>query len=472
MSGIFEENRLISLLREFDTGLALSYLEKLRKFKEEVENKDLLHLFTPITNPTLAEPIAFRIDFSEPIFVMLSHPLCRMHARIHYPIEFEWERFYITELGMLPVYFVDLNVITLIKFWAEAAEQVSPQALTRALTSDAVCMKLSPSVRGMHYSTMNFIIPFGAELWKIPGTVDEIMRSYLKYSFWLSPKPGFSLSTHFLHTKASIKFLLKVAKTLCLIDEIKGRTRIQIMNRVIKAHKVGIRILTERDGTFFFMKRAAYVPIDVLSELLAQAQNQIDIGESFLNAIVLEVREKTNSFELLSVLSDIGASHFELAQTLTAYVLMKIFNSTDKITYACNINELKAIFNSMLSHIWRHIKIPLTISDITGTFDSVLESHYPIFITRKAQVYYLHPSIFGFLYHKRHFDLLFQKENRENMIRFLNFLEKMNNKVRYMELYLDETLDMFRGESKRELLSKLFTLIQRIKISKLLQRCF
>jgi hypothetical protein len=472
MPSTFEENRLIGLLREFDAGLTLSYLRNLRRFKEEAENKDLLHNFIPITDPALVDPIAFRIEFSEPIFVMLSHPLCRMHARIHYPIEFEWERFYVTQLGMLPVYFIDLNVITLIKFWAEAAEQVSPQGLTNVLTSETTCMGLSPAIRNIHYSTMNFIIPFGADLWKIPGTMDKVMQDYFKYSFWLSPKQGFSFSTHFLHSKASIKYLLKVAKTLCLIDEIKERTKIQIINKVIKAHKVSIRMLTERDGTFFFMKRIAYVPDDILNELLsAQVQNQISISESFLNAIVLEVREKTNTFEVLSVLSDIGASYFELTQTLIAYILIKIFNFNDKITYVCDINELKATFNRVVGQIRRYIKLPLTISDIIGTFDSALESHYPIFITSKDQIHYLHPLVFSFLHSKRHFDLLFQKKSRENMVKFLDFLEKIGE-VSYIKLYLDDTLNMFQDKSKKELLFKLFGLRRKIKTSKLLQKCF
>jgi hypothetical protein len=476
MSHIFEENRLISLLREFDTALTLNYLEKLKKFKNEAEDKELIDYFTPIADSSLADPIAFRVEFSDPILVMLSHPLCRMYARIHYPIEFEWERFYITQLGMLPVYLVDLNVITIIKFWAEAAEQVSPQALTRVLTGDATCMELVPTTRKIHYSTMNFVIPFGAGLWKGPGIMDKIIESYLKYSFWLSPKQGFAFSTHFLHSKTSIKYLLKVAKTLCLIDEINYQTEIQIMDKTIKVHKVSMRILTERNGAFFFMRRVAYVPDDVLKKLQStQRQNHIRLGESFLNAIVLEIREKTKSFELLTVLSDIGASYFELAQTLIAYALMSIFNSNDKIVYICNINELKAVFNSMIGQICKSIRLPFTISDvIVGSFDLALESHYPIFIKEKDNIYYLHPLLLSFL-HSRHLDLFFQTENRENMIRFLNYLEKMSA-VSYMELYLDETLDMLRNlshyENKKKLLSTLFRLTRIIRISKLLQSSF
>jgi hypothetical protein len=154
---------------------------------------------------------------------------------------------------------------------------------------------------------------------------------------------------------------------------------------------------------------------------------------------------------------------------------MNIFNSNDKIVYICNINELKAVFNSMMSQIWKNIRLPFTISDIIiGTFDLALESHYPIFIKEKDNIYYLHPLLLNFLY-SRHLDSFFQTENRKNMVRFLNYIEKMNT-ASYMKLYLDETLDMIhnflRYESKKKLLSTLFRLTRKIKILKLLQSSF
>jgi hypothetical protein len=320
-----------------------------------------------------------------------------MHARIYYPIEFEREQFYVTQIGMLPVYFVDLNIITLIKFWDEASEQVSSQALTSILTSEAKCMRLSPATRSIHYSTMNFIIPFGANLWKMPEIIDEIMYHYLKHSLWLSPKPGFSFSTHFLHSKDSVKYLLKVAKTLCLIDEIKGRINIQVMNKLIKVRKVSIRMLAERNGSFYFMRREAYMPDDVLNELLlTQSRDKVIPTKPLLNAIVLEIREKAKSpFEFLSVVSDICTSYFELAQTMIGYGLSKIFNSSSKVAYVCNFNELKKTFNNMLNQIWRHLSFLPTISDgVVDSFDLALESHYPIFIRNGDKIYYMHPLVF------------------------------------------------------------------------------
>jgi hypothetical protein len=482
MSSVFEENRLIDLLRIFDAEFMLSYLERLRKFRKEAEDKGLLRSLISIRDLTSPEPIAFRAKFSEPILVMLSHPLCRMCAKIHYPIEFEWERFYVTQLGMLPTYFVDLNLITLIKFWGEAAEQAHPQALKQFLTGEAIGMKLSPATtKGIHYSTMNFIIPFGADLRKTPRAIDEIMRHYLAYSLWLSPKPGFSLSTHLLHSKASIGCVLKVAKTLCSIGKVNGQTSIQVLNRSIKAHKVDIQMLVEKDCSPTFMKRDVYVPDDIMNELQSAQQGQISLKESFLNAIILEAREGARSLELLSVISDIGASYFELARTLIAYILAKIYNYHDRIAYICSVDELRIAFNKMLEKVGRHIKLPHTASDeVLNVFDLALESLYPIFTTkegkgnRESAVYYLHPLVFSFLYSRGYLDLL-QKESDENINEFLTFLEKISHRapyIPYMELYLDKTLDMFRGESRRELLSKLSELIRKIELSKLLQRSF
>ncbi|MCC6018954.1 MAG: hypothetical protein LM601_07980 [Candidatus Verstraetearchaeota archaeon] len=471
---IFEENRLIDLLCKFDANITLSYLKNLRKF--EYEAHTLIGNLEPIRDASLPDPIAFRIKFSEPLLVMLSHPLCRMHKKVHYPIEFEEERFYVTQLGMLPVYFIDLNVITLIKFWGEAAEQVSQQALMNSLTRELSCMRLSPTNRNdIIYSTMNFIIPYGAELRKAPENVDEKASSYFKYSLWLSPKQGFSFSTHILHTKASIKYLLKVAKTLCLIDEINGYTKFQILNnKAIKAHKVTIRVLSEKNDIFFFKKRKVYIPEDVLSDLLAQ--DKISLKQSFLNAIILEVKRKTDSFELLSVLSDIGASSFELVQTLMSFVLMRIFNSNDKIAYICNVDELRRSLYNIMNQIREYIILPITISDKVekeNLFELAFDSLHPIFIRGENKIYYLHPALFNFLQNYPEFSL--EKNNEKEIIKFLDFLEeKINNKnVKYVELYVDEILDAFHGKNKKEeLLAKLSKLTQIIRIAKLLQKCF
>lgn len=477
MPGAFEESRLMSLMREFDSKLLFSYLQKIKEFSEKLKDSYLIDCLTTIIDPTLTDPITFRIEFSKPILVMLSHPLCRMHTRLPYPIEFEWERFYVTQLGILPAFFVDFNTITLIKFWSDAAEQVSPQALGSILRKGAICMELVPKTRNIPYSTMNFIIAFGAELWKAPEFLEESIQKYFKYSYWLGPKPGFSFSTHFLHARDSIKYVLKVSKALCLIEEINGPTRINILNRTISVHRAKIKMLVERDGIFSYVKYKVYVPQDILNELLsAQKERKIDLAESFLNGIVLEVRDKNNSFELLSIVSDIGASYFELTQTIIAYILMKFFYSKDCITRILNVTELRNAFDGMLGQMREHIKLPLTLSDmIENTFEIALKSLYPIFVVKDDTVYFLHPLVFSFLYAKPIFKSMLQCENSEKLARLLQFMEKMNSEARYMKLYLDETLDMFSretGEGKKELLSEFRNLIGKIKISKLLRECF
>ena len=73
----------------------LSYLMKIGKLSEEIEKSKIIADVELIKDPTTAQPVAIRIAFSEPILLMLSHPICRMHARIPYPIEFKMEQFYV-----------------------------------------------------------------------------------------------------------------------------------------------------------------------------------------------------------------------------------------------------------------------------------------------------------------------------------------------------------------------------------------
>ncbi|MEM2292593.1 MAG: hypothetical protein QXO15_07075 [Nitrososphaerota archaeon] len=477
MTGAFEENRLIKLLREFDTPLALSYLQKVKTIIEELEASDLIDYVTIIEDPSLTYPIALRIEFSEPMYLVLSHPLCRMHVTVFYPIEFERERFYVTRLGMLPVFSVDLNTITLIKFWSEAAEQISTKTLNMLLKQKATYIKIQPAQRNVPYSTMNFIIAFGADLWNVSGTVGDIMSNYLKYSYWTSPKAGFSFSTHFIHSRSSILYALKVAKTLCFIDKIEKKATVHILDRYLKVHKIKIKMLAERDGNFFFIKRNAYIPEDVLNELLTHENEGIDIAYSFLNAIILEVREKSQSFELLSVVSDVGSSYFELAQTLLGYTLINLFDSSNTVALVSSLNELKKSLEKLFSQIRMYIRLPPTLSEkVENIFDLALENLYPIFlINEKGNIYFLHPLFFSLLYSKMGSEFLFRRTEKGKLLKFLEFLEKMNKTTSYMQLYLDETLDEMSKiceENKKRLLTDLFNLTRKIKIAKLLRKCF
>lgn len=451
----------------------LSYLMKIGKLSEEIEKSKIIADVELIKDPTTAQPVAIRIAFSEPILLMLSHPICRMHARIPYPIEFKMEQFYVTRLGILPVYFVDLNTITLIKFWGGAARWVSSNTIKSFIETGTISMELRPSIRKTEYSSMNFIITFGGKLWKMSTKLDEYMRNYLKYTFWIGPTQGFSFSTHLLHSKAFIHHALKVAKTLCLIDEIKERTMINVMDRCIEGFKTRIRMLIERDGSFHFLRVHAIIPEDVLSQLrTAEKCNKISIEKSFLNAILLEIRSKKTKYELLSVVSDIGASSFELAQTLIAYQLMCFYNSKDNIARICSIDELRSSLNKMLKQVSGYVKLPTTFSDkfsIVQIFDLALGSLYPMFVLYNGNIYYLHPLVFSYLYSDGYTSLLSSKTKEKELGKLLELLEKIQ---RGSYTYFDEALEMFREASKSLILINLGKIVNRIKLSKVFRKAF
>lgn len=465
---IFEENRLINVLTNFDKRLSLSYLDRMSRFNDLIENADINTSIQWIEDKSLAKPIAIRTKFSERLFVMLSHPICRMHMKIHYPIEFRWERFFVTQLGLLPVYSPSLNSITLVKFWADAAEQSTAQALSMILNRGSVFMELRPSSRPVQYSTMNFLLTYGSDLYQVPKNVEELLRKYLVYSFWLDPRPGFSFSSHFLHTRGSIRYFLKVSKSLCLIDEFGRQKKLNISGRNIKVDRIKARVLVKRNGRFYFQPVRAFLPVDVTLELKSHS----DIKKTFLNAMLMEVRDKTNVIELLSVLVDIGASYYELVQTTIAYVLMAHYNSTDNFAYMCNINELRSNFKDMLLQVGRHVKLPFTVSDlIENVFDLAQRSLHPMIVISKDEIYYLHPLLIGFLCDKNRLDLA-SRNQTESMVLLLKFLEKIRKNVHHMELYLDESLELFRGYSKNDMITELVSITRKIRFFKLLREAF
>jgi hypothetical protein len=469
---IFEENRLIDLLRDFDTNLTLDYLSKVRRLEGFLQEFGIETRTNRIMDKGFADPIAIRIPFKRPSFLMISHPICRMHAKIHYPIEFGWERFYITKLGMLPVYLFGFNIITVLKFWAEAAHQSSSQALNLLGQREAF-FRLQPSTRAMQYSTMNFIIPFGADLFLLPNEMDDLLRKYFLYSLWLGPKPGFTFSTHVLHTKSNVHYLLKLSKTLCLFDKLGEHRNLNILGRIIPARKVSIRMLIERDGEFFFIPVKALTPNDVIYQL----QKESELDKVFLNAMILEVREKSNRFELLSVLCDVGASFYELSQSIMGYVLSSRYYHNENMVYVCDTEQLRTDFENVLGQIWRHVKLEYTISDlIKNAYDFALDSLYPLFIVYGKQIYYLHPILLEYIFSKGALDVVLKRENKQKLVALLRFIEKAKKAQRYMDLFLDDDLEIvreaLRTPSKKQLISDAYESIRQVSISKLLRLSF
>ena len=208
-------------------------------------------------------------------------------------------------------------------------------------------------------------------------------------------------------------------------------------------------------------------------ELLKDSE---DISETFLNAVVLELNHKGLSFELLSVLSDIGASSYELTQTIISYAIMSRFYKGDYTTYVCELRELRDDFRRIMNQIGRHFNLPITVSDyISNLFDLSLRSHSPMFLAHDEKIYYLHPLILGYLYSKGLTNLLKQEETRRKLLVIIKFFERVSSEVPYISLYLDEALDIIArstSESKRELLSEIASLKREIRASKLLRKCF
>ena len=152
-----EEQHLIGLLKNFDTSLALSYLDRV-KVASQLADERALSGMSAIHDGVLVDPIGFRISLKEPAFVMLSHPICRLRSKVPYPKQIEWERFFVAHLGMVPVYLVNLNVITVLKLWGDDSSMVVSQPFQQELDKGDILLEMASPSRPAQYSSMNFVL--------------------------------------------------------------------------------------------------------------------------------------------------------------------------------------------------------------------------------------------------------------------------------------------------------------------------
>lgn len=204
-----EENHLLYLLKDFDTTLALNYLQKVKTTDELVEERGVSGILNPIMDEMLVDPIGFRLAFREPAFVLLSHPICRLRKKVPYPKQIEWERFFVAHLGMVPIYLVNLNVITVLKLWGDDSSLVVSKPFEEELDKGDMLLELTPSARPAEFSSMNFVLQYGARLNKAPDELLEPFQKYYRYLFWALPGKGYTFSSHFLHRRAKITSFMK-----------------------------------------------------------------------------------------------------------------------------------------------------------------------------------------------------------------------------------------------------------------------
>lgn len=462
-----EENHLIILLKDFDSNLALSYLNCVKTARDMMEAKGLYGA-EEIQDAVLVDPIGFRIPFKEPIFIMLSHPICRLRSKVPYPKQVEWERFFVTHLGMVPVYLVNLNIITVLKFWGDDSSLVVSRPFQEELDKGEGLFELRPSVRPVQYSSMNFVLQYGAKMYTAPLQLLEPFQRYYGFLFWAYPGKGYTFSSHFLHRRTQITTFMKVTKSLYTIRSIGSTKQIYVQGRSIDCKEMDLVGFDFEDDNVREVKGIrSVVPIDIISEL-----GKKDVRRCFLNAMMTELRSGTWRANLLSNILEIGESLFDLTSSLIGIQVDRLYHESDRPAYVCTLGELRSSTTKLLKQLFGLIDLPSTISDSIDHFGLALRSLYPFIIIDDQRVLFAHPIILGFLAQQGMLGLVTQRDDKA-MVDLLNLLEKIHDlHGSPMQIFIDPRMERFKAGNKKDSMYELLSINNRIALYKSMHQSF
>ena len=463
-----EENHLINLLSAFDKTLALSYLAKVKGASDEIDKKGLWEVLQPIKDQVLVDPIAFRIDLTEPTFVLLSHPICRLRARVPYAKQIEWERFFVTQLGIIPIYLVNLNFITVLKLWGDDASLASSSEVEKELEKGDILLELSPAPKPAQYSSMNFVLRYNAPLNKAPQELLEPFEMYYRYLFWAFPGRGYTLSSHFLHRRTKITSFMKVTKSLYRISSIGNPTWVRVEGQSILCRHI---VLTGFD----FADDGIRVVRDIrakIPEEIAQELEKKDPTAIFLNAMMTELKSELGTVNLLSNVVDIGEDSYDLTRTIMGLVAAQLYHETERPAFICSVEEFRKVTLRYLTELFRHIRLPVTLADSIDCFELALRALYPFIFADGEKIYYTHPLIIGFLARQQKLQLV-DISSSSLLTDLIRLVEKVHDQSgSSMQVYIDPTMDSFKGNNKRDAVDELFSIQRRIMLYKALYKSF
>jgi len=459
------ENHLGPLLKNFNKNMYLDYATKANALISSLGD-DVSSEIVLVKSSDLAGHIAFRIKFDSPVFVMLSHPICRFRRQRNYPVR---EGSYIANMGLVPVYFVSLNSMTVLLLYGENTEGFFSPVNSPLSDTEAVSWELPPSSRPAVYSSMNFILQNGSDPSVADDYIASICKQYFDFGYWPVPAKGFVPSTHFLHTRKRITTTVKVTKSLYVVDEIGHVQSVQIEGHILQCRQVMLRALTEKDGQYFFAQHYALMD----RELAEQIEAEGGLGKGFLNAMVSELQYTGGMrAEIMTLVADYINSYFELLQSLIGIVASRDYYRKKSVCSLGTLQELREkVFNAFLD-IKRDVNLPHTVSDeVKNSFEIAVRSLFPLIVVDdNNNTFYTHPLLLGFI-KQWHLFSADDNLNRERMIHLLRLLKCLASK-KMMECFLSEDAEYFAkmGIQKMVFVKALMRTIKFIRMIKTIER--
>lgn len=163
--------------------------------------------------------IGLRCKFKIPVYILLSHPICKFRSQRNYQLQ---EPYFISRLGLVPVFFSSLNQMTVMKLWGNRAGEFFNPSNAPLSETNLACWEFPVSDKPVEYSSLNFIEQNGSQPEDAGNYFTTIFEKYLRLGYWAFPRRDFAPSSHFLFSRDKISSFIKVSKSLFLVEKIGG----------------------------------------------------------------------------------------------------------------------------------------------------------------------------------------------------------------------------------------------------------
>jgi len=415
----YQEFNLLNLLYQFNHGMYRNYRNKLEGFNE---------ITTSLPNPPSldwrydrnGQPLFFRMEFNTPLHFMLSHPISRFKAPEDYPIR-RGDHTLCLKLAIVPAFCVTLNTFTVIKLWNKGAiDLFSPTS--EFLTEDNVFWEIpSPSQRlGPQYSSLNFVLKYGADPHTAPTQYNDIMEMYFKYGFWSFPRPGFSCCSHMIHGINRISTILKVAKSIYALGETFEKD-IRIGFNQFRGTIIRLTGLTKHKGEFKLSNTHAVLTYDVAREI-----ERFRGKGFFVNGVISEFRRQSGGFYTFTTVAELGYADLDLMKSVIGMVVADRFQRADSLASVGTIEEVRAETEELIEELWPagQLTTPTMADGLKDLFESALLDLRPIIMNDDEEILFIHPYMFSCL---TEFDLFGRLRRIENGLLYALRLLDLNS---------------------------------------------
>ncbi len=175
----FEEVHLLPLLAQQFPDMAESYMNNLKALLANADLSSALRCYRD--NST---PVFFRFNMQLPAFFLLSEPLSRFQAFKQYVVPMNDEHKFYASLGIIPVYFANLNRISCLKLWGnQAIGFFTPYSQPLRQQNESIWQFGIGTDNPSEFSSLNFVLRNGADERKVPDLTRECRLKLLSIRF-------------------------------------------------------------------------------------------------------------------------------------------------------------------------------------------------------------------------------------------------------------------------------------------------